>query len=127
MPGFLVREEEVELQLLLWSLTGIPEAETTLATTPGVYSSGKTGWRGDPRQREGLGMGWLGPQVRMQGWPTEPGPKGSGTPAVHQHGMWGGQGLNAVVQASGAQCRQPDPPQTLSVKTTAISRTPGST
>lgn len=72
-------------------------------------------------------MGCLGPQVGIQGWPTEPSPKGWGTPVVHHNGMGGWAGLDAAVQASGTHCRRPNPPQTLNVKTTAMSRAPGYT
>lgn len=60
-----------KVTFLLRSLIGIPEATTTLATTSSAYSSGKTGWCGDPHQQEALGMGWLGSPVGIRGWPIE--------------------------------------------------------
>lgn len=49
-----------KVKFLLWSLTGIPEATTPLATTPGAYSSGKRlVWR--TLTARGIRDGLLGP------------------------------------------------------------------
>lgn len=76
----------------------------------------------------GIRDGLLGPQMAIQGGPLSPVPRGPGVGHPSCPSRWNegdGQEQTSAVQASGDHCRWPNPPQTLSVKTTAMSRTPG--
>lgn len=81
------------LRLNFSSLTGIPEATTPLAPTPGAYSSGKAGVENPGSKRDRGWAAWA-PRWGIQGWPTEPSPQGWGTPpsGVRQDGTRGWAG-----------------------------------
>lgn len=123
MSGFPRKNHHEAKLSFSFLLIGVPEATTTLATTPGASRSGKRLAQRSPGSKRDWGWAdWVQSHLVL----PEGGKDPQEGPVTHGDGVGEGQNISLW---SGLQSppRQPDLPQTLSVKTTAMSRTPAST